>query len=54
MHDLERVDVILEEEDRALVLLASLPGSFDHFVTTLLFGKTMLKFNELSKTSNHM
>ena len=33
-------------KDRALLLVASLPNSFDHFVTTLIFGKIMLKFNE--------
>lgn len=31
------------------MLLASLPDSYDHFVTILIFGKTTLKFNEVVK-----
>ena len=49
VHDLEGIDVVFDEEDRALLLLASLPDSYDHFVTTLIFGKTTLKFNEVVK-----
>lgn len=49
VHDLERINVILDEEDRVLLLLALLPDSFDHFVTTLIFDKTTLKFNEVVK-----
>ena len=49
VHDLERNDVILDEEDRALLLLASLLDSLDHLVTMLIFGKTTLKFNEVVK-----
>ena len=40
---------MFDEEDRALLLLASLPDSYDHFVTTLIFSKTALKFNEVVK-----
>ena len=46
MHDLKRINAILDEEDQALLLLVSLPDSYDHFVTKLIFGKTMLGFNE--------
>jgi hypothetical protein len=31
--------VKIEEEDKAILLLSSLPFSFDHLVTTLLYGK---------------
>ena len=41
MHDLDRIYVILDEEDRALLLLALLPDSFNHFVTTLIFGSAL-------------
>ncbi|VFQ77330.1 unnamed protein product [Cuscuta campestris] len=44
--ELESIDVKIEEEDKALLLLASLPSSFDNIVTTLLFGKETLKFDE--------
>ena len=36
---LDFVEVRIEEEDKALLLFASLLLSFDHIVTTLLFGK---------------
>ncbi|KAI9153179.1 hypothetical protein LWI28_007285 [Acer negundo] len=41
--DLIRVDVKYEEDDKALLLLRSLPDSFKHFRTTLLFGKETLQ-----------
>jgi hypothetical protein len=44
---LNRIDVQVSEEDRALLLLASFPDSYEHFVTMLMFGKTTLKFNEI-------
>jgi hypothetical protein len=47
INDLSRIDVQFSEEDRALLLLASFPDSYEHFVTTLMFGKTTLKFNEI-------
>ncbi|KAH9800550.1 Integrase catalytic domain-containing protein [Citrus sinensis] len=37
--DLENVNIILEDEDRALILLSSLPESYEHFVDTLFYGK---------------
>ncbi|VFQ74792.1 unnamed protein product [Cuscuta campestris] len=45
--ELDSIDVKIEEEDKALLLLASLPSSFDNIVTTLLFGKETLKFDEV-------
>jgi hypothetical protein len=47
INDLNRMDVQISEEDQALLLLASLPDSYEHFVTTLMFGKSTLKFNEV-------
>ncbi|KAI9153548.1 hypothetical protein LWI28_012949 [Acer negundo] len=40
--DLIRVNVTYEDYDKALLLLRSLPDSFKHFQTTLLFGKETL------------
>ena len=37
----------IEEEDKALLLLASLHVSYYHIVTTLLFGKDTLRYNEV-------
>ncbi|WP_374695592.1 hypothetical protein ACEW7V_00920 [Areca yellow leaf disease phytoplasma] len=33
------LDVKIDEEDRALLLLCSLPGSYDGLITTLVYGK---------------
>lgn len=38
--------VKLEEEDKAILLLASLPSSFDHLVTTILYGKETVSLDE--------
>ena len=40
--DLENVSINLENEDRALILLSSLPDSYEHFVDTLLYGRQTL------------
>ena len=59
--DLENVNIDLEDEDRALILLSSLPDSFEHFVDTLLYGrqtlmlkdvKSALESKDLKKKSN--
>ncbi|KAH9697306.1 hypothetical protein KPL71_023556 [Citrus sinensis] len=59
--DLENVNVMLEDEDRALILLSSLPDSFEHFVDTLLYGrqtltlkdvKNALEYKDLKKRSD--
>uniref|UniRef100_A0A1D1Z793 Retrovirus-related Pol polyprotein from transposon TNT 1-94 n=1 Tax=Anthurium amnicola TaxID=1678845 RepID=A0A1D1Z793_9ARAE len=47
---LRSVDVKVEEEDQALILLSSLPKSFDHLVTTILYGKDTLKMEEVKYT----
>ena len=33
------VDVKIDKEDKVLILLNSLPESYDHIVTTMLYGK---------------
>ena len=45
--DLEKVDVKIDEEDRAIILLCSLPGSYEHLVTTLTYGKEDVKVDEI-------
>jgi len=44
---LTSLEVNIEEEDKALLLQALLPSSFDNIVTTLLFRREILKFDEV-------
>lgn len=46
--DLLRIEVKFEEEDQALMLLCSLPGSLENFVTTLLWEKETLKLEAVT------
>ena len=41
--DLARLGATVDEEDRAILLLCSLPSSYDHFITTLTHGKETVK-----------
>ncbi|KAL0415707.1 UNVERIFIED_CONTAM: Retrovirus-related Pol polyprotein from transposon TNT 1-94 [Sesamum latifolium] len=44
--DLARLDVSIEDEDRAMVLLCSLPFSYEHLVTTLTYEKETIMVDE--------
>jgi len=55
------VDVKIDEEDKALILLSSLSESYDYIITTMLYGKealileeitSILLSNEIKKRSN--
>lgn len=39
LDDLANIEVNMEDEDKALLLLCSLPKSFEHFKDTILYGK---------------
>jgi hypothetical protein len=41
--------VKIEEEDKMILLLASLPCSYDHMLTTLSYGKKTLELEEVTR-----
>src|SRR5436190_880344 len=47
LNDLLALEVKMEEEDKALILLSSLPPSYDHLVTTILYGKETLELEDV-------
>ncbi|CAA0822792.1 Uncharacterized mitochondrial protein AtMg00810 [Striga hermonthica] len=46
--DLASLKVKMEDEDKAMILLCSLPSSYEHMVTTLTYGKEMIKTEEIT------
>ena len=46
-NELLNVRVKMEEKDRSLLLLCSLPPSYDPLVTTLLYGKETLEYEDM-------
>ncbi|GJV01111.1 hypothetical protein Tco_1334680 [Tanacetum coccineum] len=48
--DLANVEVKFEDEDLALLLLTSLPASYEHFVDTLLYGREALTLEDVMAT----
>ena len=48
INNLNQVDVKFEEEDMTLILLNSLPKSYNNLVTTLMWGKETLELEEIT------
>nr|GFA46864.1 hypothetical protein [Tanacetum cinerariifolium] len=48
--DLAAIDTPISYEDHALLLLTSLPSSYDNFVETLLYGRDTLKLEDMVMT----
>ncbi|KAL0322518.1 UNVERIFIED_CONTAM: Retrovirus-related Pol polyprotein from transposon TNT 1-94, partial [Sesamum angustifolium] len=46
--DLACLDVIIEDEDKAMILLCSMPFSCEHLVTILTYGKETIKVDEIT------
>lgn len=44
--DLQNLDVDISDEDKAFFLLNSLPDTYDNLITTLLYGKDEIKFDD--------
>jgi hypothetical protein len=50
--DLKNVDVKVEDEDQALILLRLLPTSHDYFVNTLLYKRDSLSSKDIKASLN--
>ncbi|GJT12752.1 hypothetical protein Tco_0859794 [Tanacetum coccineum] len=50
--DLANIEVKFEDENLALLLLTSLPASYEHFVDTLLYGREALTLEDVMATLN--
>ncbi|GJR84854.1 hypothetical protein Tco_0155639 [Tanacetum coccineum] len=48
--NLAAIDTVVSDEDQALLLLTSLPSSYDNFVETLLYGRDTLKLEDVLAT----
>ena len=48
--DLARLDVTVDDEDKAIILLCSLSPSYEHLVTTLTYGKETIKIEKITAT----
>ena len=44
------VDVKIDEKDKVLILLISLSESYDHIITTMIYGKKTLILEEVTST----
>ncbi|GKB01141.1 hypothetical protein Tco_0829185 [Tanacetum coccineum] len=50
--DLVNIDIEIEDKDQALMLLTSLPSSYENFMETLLYGRESLAMEDVLSTLN--
>ena len=49
---LETIDAALDDEDKALLLISSLPKSYGNFIDALMYGRQTLSLDEVKSTLN--
>lgn len=50
LFDLTQLGVKVDDDDKFITLLCSLPSAYDHLVTTLTYGKETIMLNSISST----
>ena len=48
--DIKNINVKIKEDDRAILLLSSLPKTYKHFMDTILYGKETLTMTKVKAT----
>jgi hypothetical protein len=52
--DLKTIDIKVDDEDQALILLCSLPDIFDNFVNLMLYGRDTISLADVKSALNSM
>jgi hypothetical protein len=52
--DLKNIDIKIDDEDQALILLCSLPEFFDNFINSMLYGRDTISLIDVKSALNSM
>ena len=52
--DMKNIDIKVDDEDEALILLCSLPDAFDNFVNSMLYGRDTISLVDVKSALNSM